>query len=351
MNIVIADDCPGGAHSWQRLGLARAFTACGHNVIIWDTNKESEYDCFDLHNPDLLISQTYNLTDALINCITENPAIKVIMKASDWGSISEEVSKKYPILASNKKEVLNLIRLRELTGKPDGLFIHYPENRLEETHGYWIKEGFNVFSDLNAADIFEYTNGEAKEEYKCDIGYVGGNWGYKSLVLNPYILPLCENFDYKIKIFGNGWTIPQAMGFLPKGQEKDFYSSAKINLCLHEPHSHDYGYDITEKFFKLAINKAFCVCDYVEGLSNLYPKCLNFYKTPKIFQNFIKGMLNNWDEYDSFRKVNIDNAYSETLSNHTYFDRAANIFNNLDMKEEANNAIKTKEKMIERLLL
>jgi hypothetical protein len=54
------------------------------------------------------------------------------------------------------------------------------------------------------------------------------------------------------------------MGFLPEGEEKNFYQSAKINLCLHEKHSQDYGFDVTEKFFKLAISnlglELFSIC-------------------------------------------------------------------------------------------
>lgn len=353
MKIVIADDCGGiGAHSWQRKSMAKAFVCCGHEVIIWDIDKKSPYDCFDIHQPDLFIGQTYNLNNSLINCINENPAIKVIMKASDFGQLSEKVSQQYPILVKKEKELELLLKLKELTNKPDFLFIHYHPNFLEETHGFWKKYGFKVISDLNAADIFEYTNGSKKQEYECDIGYVGGSWDYKNLVLHPYILPLCENFKYKIKIFGNGWSIPQSMGFLPSGEERDFYSSAKINICLHEPHSQKYGYDITEKFFKLAINKSFSITDYVSGLINLYPKnSINYCKTVKEFHNWIHDLLNDWDNYKYFRKKYIENAYKHTLSNHTYFDRINNIFKNLEMPEEANNVLLKKEEVIEKLKL
>lgn len=352
MKIVIADDCVGGAHSWQRKSMAKAFVYCGHEVVIWDINKKSEYDCFDLHGPDLLISQTYNLTPALIKCIEENPAIKVIMKASDFGSITPIVKSKYPILDKTDKELELLLKLKELTGKPDFLFIHYHPDYLEKTHGFWKNEGFKVVSDLNAADIFEYTNGEIREEFKCDIGYVGGSWDYKNIVLHPYILPLCENFDYKIKIFGNGWSIPQAMGFLPEGQEKNFYISSKINICLHEPHSQKYGYDITEKFFKLAINKAFSVCDYVAGLEDIYPKhSVNSCKTPKEFHQWIHDLLYDWDNYKMFRRDYIENAYNHTLKHHTYFDRIYSIFKHFDMEEEANNVMNKKEKIIKELKL
>lgn len=352
MKIVIADDCPGGAHSWQRKSMAKAFVYCGHEVVIWDINKKSEYDCFDIHMPELLISQTYNVTPALIECIKENPAIKVIMKASDFGPITSKVVKEFPVLAKTDRELGLLLKLKELTGKPDFLFIHYHPDYLEKTHKYWEDHGFKVISDLNAADIFDYTNGQFKNEYECDIAYVGGSWNYKNLVLHPYILPLCENFKYKIKIFGNGWSIPQSMGFLPEGEEKNVYTSAKINLCLHEPHSQKYGYDITEKFFKLAINKAFSVTDKVAGLEKLYPKnCVNSAKTAKDFHNWINELLKDWDNYGMFRKEYIENAYKHTLTNHTYFDRISNIFTNLEMKEESNNVLLKKAEIIEKLKL
>ena len=62
-------------------------------------------------------------------------------------------------------------------------------------------------------------------------------------------------------------------------------------------------------------------------------------------------MLHDWDNYKGFRKDYVENAYKETLSNHTYFDRIENIFNNLNMKEEANNVVKRKQEAIKVLSL
>lgn len=350
MNIVIAIDAGKSAHYYQRLGLARAFTACGHNVILWDIHKESEYDCFDIHKPDLLICQTYNITNALINCINENPAIKVIMKASDYGPITKKVVKEFPILEAREDEIKLIKLLREKTGKPDGLFIHYHKDYLEETHGYWIKQDFKVFSDMNAADIFEYTNGNFKEEYSCDIGLVSGYWPYKAQTLNKWVLPLLENFDYKIKIFGNGWTVPQHMGFLPEGQEKDFFTSCKICINIHEPHSQKYGYDIVERPFKLGISKSFYISDYVKGLEKSYTESKPvLIKTPNGFISEIKQILNDWDNYSYFIKENVNKIYIETMNKHTYFDRIINIFNFLNMETETEKAILIKNEVIKKI--
>ena len=101
-----------------------------------------------------------------------------------------------------------------------------------------------------------------------------------------------------------------------------------------------------------SINKSFTICDYVKGLEKLYPKnTLCSHKTPQSFQAEIVSILKDWENYYSFRQESINNAYVTTLSNHTYFDRAYNMFLNLDMKEEADHVMFKKKEIIERLKL
>lgn len=346
MKIIISHDAGLSAHLWERKSLARAFIASGFECVIWDIHKKSVYDCFDEQNPDIFIGQTYNIREDLIECIKERPALKVLMKASDYNF---GYNHHFPILFATDKEVELTEKLREATEKPNFLFIHYHPSYIGMTHEAWIKRGFKVESLMNAADIFEYTNGVEKEEYKCDIGYVGGSWHYKNNVLHPYILPLC-NFSHNVKIFGNGWSVPQSMGFLPEGEERNFYQSAKINLCLHEPHSQVLGFDVTEKFFKLAINKAFTICDKVDGLLMSYPEGGVYHcSSPQEMHTEIEELLRYWLDEENLRKMYISKAYSQTLEKHTYFDRAEKIMSLLELNEEAEIIKTTKQTMIEKL--
>lgn len=350
MKILFSIDCGRTAWYYKALGLARAFTSCNHECILWDIDKKSEMDSFDEFDPDIFIGQTYRITPALIECIKERPALKVVMKAGDDGELSAKISPEYPILMASTTEKRLVEHLKKETNKPDFLFIHYHEDYLERTHGNWMKNGYQVESIMNGADVFDYANGKFDSKYECDIGYVGGSWEYKNKVLYPYILPLCSDFDYKVKIFGRGWGGPQYMGFLPEGEEKNFYQSAKINICLHEPHSQDYGFDVTEKFFKLAINKAFTITDKVAGLEKLFTKDTVFSTVSrKDFQYQIYDMLKNWKNYYSLRQDYINNAYNQVLENHTYFNRAEKIMLKLGLVEEANKIANRKESVFKQM--
>lgn len=350
MKILIANDCGKSAHYYERLGLARAFTACGHECIIWDTNTKSEFDAFDEFEPDIFIGQSYRITNALIRCIKERPALKVIMKAGEWGQSCFDINnQKFPVLIATEKEKELVEKLKQETNKPDFLFIHYHPDFIDYTHGTWKPET-NVVSLMNAADIFSFTRGIKQDKYECDIMFLGGYWGYKSQTLSKYILPLCENFKYKIKIFGNSaWPCPQYCGFLPEGEEANALASAKICLNIHEPHSQVYGYDIVERPFKLFSNKCFMVGDYVEGLNKLFGDRPTLCKSPKEFIKNVEYFLKNWNNIQDQINNTKEHLFQETIKNHTYFDRIASIFKNLDLLEEYNKTIDKKEEVIKKL--
>jgi len=88
MKILISNDGP-TAFFYIRTGLARAFAAAGHQVTVWDIDKKPAYDAFDEFEPDLFLGQTYNTTPAICKLIKERPHMKVIMKAGDWGPLSD----------------------------------------------------------------------------------------------------------------------------------------------------------------------------------------------------------------------------------------------------------------------
>src|SRR5690606_11049452 len=147
---------------------------------------------------------------------------------------------------------------RELTGKPDYLYVHYPEKYLDDTHGYWRKEGYKVVSMLNGTDLFDYYNGSYDERLATDLSFVGGNWNYKGITLNKWLLPLCN--DYKFKIFGNQpWGTPNYCGFLETKYVKDLFASSKICPNIHEPHSQEFHWDVVERPFKVLSSGGFVI--------------------------------------------------------------------------------------------
>jgi hypothetical protein len=263
--------------------------------------------------------------------------MRVGLRVGEWGNHTDNWSadqkEKYPILLATKKEKEYLLNLRDEIGKPDFLYIHYHKDYLHETHGHFIEKNIPVISLMNAADLFDYTNGQFNEAFASDIVFVGGYWPYKAKTLDKYLLPLCNpNFGLKIRIFGNqGWSVPQFAGFASDTQVKHIMKSAMICPNVSELHSQDFGYDVIERPFKLASNKCFVISDYVEGLEKIYGDSMEYAKTPQEFINKIVHYLKNPQE----KMQKIDKAYRITLENHTYFDRAQTIFTSLGMERDS----------------
>jgi hypothetical protein len=332
MKILIANDGP-CAFYYIRLGLARAFNACGHEVSIWDINNTPAMDMFDSFNPDLFLGQTYNTTRSLCTAIKERPHMKVIMKGGDWGYLGSSMGPEiYGGLNASENEKRMILDLYEETGKPDYLHIHYPPEYIEQTYGYWIQHGIPSYSDMLAADIFEYTKGQKRPEFMSDISFIGGYWQNKSQVFNKYLLPLCNDFKYNIKIFGNNpWPVPQYCGFVQNELAKDITASATICPQLHEPHAQKFGFDLSERAFKLLSNKCFVISDYVEGLNQLFGEKLLLAKSPEDFWEKVDHFIKNPED----RLPYIQQGYDEVIEKHTYFHRIRDIFTHLGLVSHA----------------
>lgn len=334
MKVLIANDGP-CAFYYIRLGLARAFHACGHEVQMWDIKNIPTNDIFDSFEPDLFLGQTYNATRTLCSAIKERPHMKVIMKAGDWGSLADKVdSDLYGVLKANETEKKLMLDLHDETGKPDYVHIHYPQVYVDQTHEYWVQHGIPAYEDLLASDIFEYVNGQKRPEFESDISFIGGYWGYKGQTFNKYLVPLCNDFRYKIKIFGNShWPVPQYCGYVPDALVKDVLASATICPNLSEPHSQVFGFDIIERPFKLLSNKCFMISDYVEGLNLTFGDKIVMAKTPEEFHEKIEYYVKNPDE----RLQYIGRGHNEVMSKHTYFHRIRDIFNHLGLSYQASH--------------
>lgn len=341
MKILIANDGP-CAFYYIRLGLARAFNTCGHEVQMWDIHNIPTMDMFDTFEPDLFIGQTYNTTRAVCTAIKERPHMKVIMKAGDWGSLADKVGSEYGVLKASENEKKLILDLHDETGKPDYVHIHYPQSYVDQTHGYWIDKGIPAYEDLLAADIYDYTNGQFRKEFQSDITFIGGYWGYKAQTFNKYLIPLCNEFKYKIKIFGNShWPVPQYCGYVQNELVKDILASAIVCPNLSEPHSSVFGFDIIERPFKLLANKCFMISDYVEGMNLVFGDKVVMAKTPEEFREKLDHFIKNPDE----RLEYIGCGYNEVIGKHTYFHRVRDIFRHLNLNTHVEHCEKVYEQI------
>lgn len=317
MKILITDD-QAGAHTYIRVAAAKAFMSLGFECKVWNIKQKPAADVFDEYEPDIFISQTYNLTDYICSLILERPHLQVALRAPDYSNYATEVAKQYPILTAKAAEVERVVRLHEKCGQPIFLHCHYPQNYLNITHEGWIKQGLRVISVLNFADPYSYSHGQFREELASDICFIGFRHPYKALMLDPYIGQLSYPIGrYRIKCFGNGWGGHIACGYASEENCRDLLASATICPNIHEPHSR-LGYDLVQRTFNNLLNKGFVISDFVQGLVDLLPDCLRFAKSPEEFRALVDYYLSNKDERLPF----IERGYNEVKNKHTSFDRA-----------------------------
>ena len=322
MKILISSDGK-HAHYYQRATWVNAFEVCGIQAALWDCKNSSAFDAFDSFEPDLFLGQSYNLTSDVIKCIYERPHLKVGLRSGDWGDQENEVDKsKYNILFCSEQEKQILKRLKEETGQPEFVHIHYDQDSVNRTHNHFESIGIKTASIMMCADTSIYTGAEFRPELKCDIGFVGGYWPYKGQVINKYLFPLLDPIGkYKVKIFGNQpWPANQYCGLIDDDQLKNLFVSAKICPNLSEPHAQKFGIDVNERIFKILCSGGFCISDYVKSYE-MFGDGVVLAKTPEEFKEKIDYYLNNPSERIAIAKRG--NNY--VMQNHTGFHRVAQL--------------------------
>jgi glycosyltransferase involved in cell wall biosynthesis len=275
--------------------------------------------------------------------------MKVAMYASAWGPYLKDVDlKRYPIVVASEDEKKNISLLKEMTSKPDFVFIHANDRWLEGTMSGWKEAGVPYHGILNAADTFAYLNGTPRPELKCDVAFVGGYWGYKARNLDRYILPLCHpSTGLGVKIFGNQpWPVHQYLGLVEDETVKDLFASAVVCPNVSEPHSTDdgLGWDVIERPFKVLSSGGFCVSDYCpEAAESLFTGGeLVFAKTPDDFAEAIRHFVAHPED----RQPYILRGRRKVLGQHTYFHRVAQMFDALGLPAESARTLDLHEKLV-----
>ena len=336
MKIMISSDGT-HAHFFQRVAWLNAFHAYGIEAQLWDCKNVPAFDAFDLFEPDVFLGQSYNLNAATLKCIYERPHLKVGLRAGDWGDHKETVDQeKYNILYSSPQEIETLKKLKEETGKPDFVHIHYDEQAINTTHNHFESIGIKPISLMMCADALMYSNACSDPKLECDIGFVGGYWPYKGLVIDRYLFPLLHPVGkYKVKIFGNQpWRASQYCGMLNDHDVKNLFASAKICPNLSEPHAQDLGIDVNERIFKILYSGGFCISDKVDAYK-MFGDGIVIADSPEDFRDKVNHYLDNPLERQSITLK----GHNCVKQNHTGFHRIAQILKELGFETVASDIL------------
>lgn len=316
-----AISCDGmGAHHFERLGLARAFQYSGYECALWDIRAKSPYDFVDEYKPDILISQSYNISESTINLLKENPEIRLYLKIGDYSDYADSYDlNEYQILVASKEDVEKVKRIVDICKYQVLGGCHYFQKTLEKTHERWKSLGIKLQSSRLAWDLFDYSNSVELPEFKSDLMILSGYWPYKGKNANKYILPLHNpKYNYNIKIWGNSdWPTASYLGGLENEYVKYAMKSGTICLNISEPQAAKYRCEYPERPIKLAGNKCFCISDYCALKDNMFEEDeMIFCDTPEEYKEKIDYFLANPDE----RLPYIEKAYKKVLNGHSYFN-------------------------------
>jgi len=259
------------------MGLARALTACGHEVVFWDQMRKSAFDAFDEFNPDMYIGDVNTLTSSTVKCLMEKPNIKSVLKVyegTDLDRLQHDVT--FDLLYT------------------------------DETLPY-------------SADIFTACGGKADVRYACDISHVG-NSSKEKLAIIGHLQDIRKQF--RLKLFGEGWSGEHNCGKIDEQKKKVVVASSTINVA--------FGNEVVD----VLAGGGFCMAfDPPAFLS-----ANSCYRTSKAFiWNDIDCFLAKKHERNPF----IVDGFKEVMDNHTCFNRIEKMFELLSLPNEAAKVVKT----------
>lgn len=350
MRWLITADGP-HAHHYHRMGVAKALKYAGHTVVVMDIREGSPYNAFDMFDPEILWTQSYNLNRPLIECI-KNSNCKVFMRAFDWGPMAKDVEKLNKqgsnIMIENASEE-EKENVKSIADRISFVCNHYVPSMLMEAMEYWT-EYVDVKENMLGFCPFTYSGGQDMPEFYSDVSFIG-SYHHRKPALNDYIVGLNKlktgKNDLNVKVFSSwSWPSEYYCGVIPTEYNKHVYHNAKICPNVSEDHSRILGHDVIERIFAVLGGGNFCLSDYVKGAQELFPDEMVFAEDKDEFHDLIVHYAKNPHE----TKIFTDKGRRKVWENHTYFHRAAGLLSNLGFEEEANRILGLIPKACEELV-
>jgi len=213
--------------------------------------------------------------------------------------------------------------------EPDAVY-GYGFEKDRQYWSYWDRDGIPWVPMACAGDatIFCPHNGD----HRNDVVYLGGRWDYKAKSIDPYLLPVIRDRGLSCIVHGWGkWPSDLTVSQAPDQQVPAILASAKIGPCIAERHTIQYGIDIPERVFKVALSGTIAVHDPVAHFSDVL-ESVPVATSPSDFHEKIKTLAKSNPD------VLIAKArgqYLEVFGGHTYHHRLAGLLRVLGFVDES----------------
>lgn len=264
-----------GADRWIVTGYQDAFVAAGHEFFFL-TSSDDLGETLRKTKPDLLMIGTDRVRPENLELFAQERGRG--MKVFLW--INSMIVDDAPLL--------------DIIAKHNPIDVYYGETEPEWMEKFTRMTGKPYSIIPNAANTKYHFPTEPVKKYMCEIAYLGANLPLKREAFNRLLLPLREK--YAVRIYGPGWTakdnimrllakgarglglaglnnaISEARISVPREEENQLYSSAKISLNIHEARSGTMKNHmiLNERTFKIPACGGFEICDYVPPLRKYF---------------------------------------------------------------------------------
>lgn len=311
-----------GAINIMRIAYAKIFNQLGWQVKIHNPEDKSvaTLDVWDSFEPDVAFLGTYEIDRPTFKAISKRPHVELILWGPNYGDMNSDITPEDGVLCISEQEKIYLDSLIK-THNIRHIYTYYHQNRIGVTHGYYKRDfGLEPIGICLAADLFDYSISEPRDEFKSDWSIIGGHWSLKAQNLNKYLYPLCMIEGLKGRIYGYGsWAPPQYVGPLSNESYKHVVASTLVMPNIFEPHSIKYGADVNERAYKILAMGGFVISQRVaSAVEDIYTNNeMVFVDSPEEFVDKVLYYVKNPGERIPYINRGIQYAYSQG----TYFHR------------------------------
>lgn len=244
-------------------GWSKSLKENGYEFVFWDQLTKPVYDVFDEEEPDFFICSTADITRGVAQCLME---------------YSDTIPLFYdnPYIKINEEQTENIIELNNSLSQPTYMFNFCDATQSNDHLTMWKNCGFKTFSTMRAAfsrkDIIDNNN-----IFASNIILISDYNPY----LNKYILPLCYDNKFPIKIFGNGWPVVNAVGLTKRENHHKIYQSSLVSIDISEN-----IIEPSQASFDILKSGSKCLSNTLSSINN--PSLFHF-KTPDDLYEIIKN--------------------------------------------------------------
>tara|TARA_R110000751_G_scaffold6623_5_gene28186 strand:+ start:2791 stop:3753 length:963 start_codon:yes stop_codon:yes gene_type:complete len=307
---------PGGAFGYISDGWANALRSKGHLVERWD----GQPDSWTNFGPDLYVGCSGHKQPIL----KDRGDCKVAVHVNPYGPTS------IPGINENMGNIEWTV-----AHKPDVVF-GYGHERDRLLWSYWKQNyGIQWVPMPCAADTTIFKPTTKHQDKDLDIVYLGGRWSYKGQTIDRFLLPALskakndEGMSYSVRGWGE-WPSGICEGILPEDQSCQFLNRGRIAPCISEQHTQQFGIDVPERAFKVALCGALIIHDPVISVRSFIESAIisanagNFY-----------DLIRHYHHNEEERQELVKKQQEEILLAHTYHHRVAGLLDSVGYKTEA----------------